>query len=58
MPSSVVGIMLATGVAAWVYAKLNRSTGGNMTSSLIVAGIAGIFAFVIIVLVLNMIDGK
>ncbi len=58
MPPVVVGIMLAAGVGAWVYSKINRSTGGNMTSSLIVAAIAGIFAFVAIVMLLNFLDGK
>lgn len=58
MPPVVVGIMLAAGVGAWVYAKINRSTGGNMKSSLIVSVIAGIFSFVIIVMALGYIDNK
>lgn len=58
MPPVAVGIMLAAGVGAWVYAKINRSTGGNMTSSLIVATIAGIFAFVAIVMLLSFLDNK
>lgn len=58
MPPFAVGIMLAAGVGAWVYAKINRSTGGDMKSSLIVAVIAGIFSFVIIVMALSFIDNK
>jgi hypothetical protein len=37
-----VGIVLGIGVAGWVYAKLQRYTGGNTQSSLIGAVIVGL----------------
>lgn len=37
--------MLGGGAAAWTYNKMHRSTGGNVQSAAIVAGVAGVFAF-------------
>lgn len=38
--------MLGAGAAAWTYNKMHRSTGGNVQNAAIVAGVAGVFAFV------------
>ena len=54
MACSVVAV-LAAGTAAWVYAKMMRRTGNNTQSSLIVAGICGVGAFVIMLYILSLI---
>lgn len=53
MPPIVVGLMLGAGAAAWVYSKVMRSTGGNIQNSLVVAGIAGVAAMILIMALLN-----
>jgi len=49
----MVGFLLGAGFAAWVYSKLMRSTGGNTKNSLIVAGCAGIAAWVLLTTLLG-----
>lgn len=43
-----VGIYFGIGLAGWVYAKMQRQTGGNTTNSLIVAGGSGLVGFLLI----------
>jgi hypothetical protein len=52
----VIGFLVAASFATWVYTKIARRSGGNVQTSLVVAGIAGLFAFFITVAVLSMID--
>lgn len=47
--NAMIGFLAAIGFAAWVYAKMQRQTGGNTTNSLIVAGGAGIILFLIVI---------
>jgi hypothetical protein len=49
-----IGIFFGLGVAAWVYSKVQRRTGGNTQSSLIVSGLVGLLAFLFIVTVLGL----
>lgn len=56
MPPMVVALLFAVGLGTWAYTKIMRSTGGNIQSSAITAGIAGLFAFVIMLMILNSID--
>lgn len=49
----LVSIFAAIGVAGWVYSKMSRSTGGNVQSASIVAGFAGLAAFVIMMMVMR-----
>jgi uncharacterized membrane protein YraQ (UPF0718 family) len=59
MSNSFIGVLLAVGFGGWVYAKTQKSTGGNTQTSLIVAAIAAFFAFVVCLTVLSFIpDGK
>jgi hypothetical protein len=55
MSNVFIGILLAVGVGGWVYAKTQKSTGGNTQNSLIVAGIAAFFAFVVALTILSFI---
>ena len=49
----VIGLLLGAGFGAWVYAKLMRSTGGNVQNSLIVAGCGGVGAMVLVMVLLG-----
>lgn len=49
-----IGFLFGAGFAAWVYSKVNRSTGGNTQSALIVAGCAGVGAMVLVTIILGM----
>lgn len=54
MSNITIGFLLGIGLAAWVYSKLMRSTGGNTKNSLIVAGAAGLGAMVLLVTLLGL----
>lgn len=56
MSPIVVALLFAVGAGTWVYTKIMRSTGDNTKNSAITAGIAGIFAFVIMLLILNTVE--
>ena len=54
----MIGLLVALSVATWVYTKTMRSSGGNTKNSLVVAGVAGLFAFFIILAVIAAIDNS
>jgi hypothetical protein len=56
MPPALVAFLFAVGFATWVYSKVQRSTGGNTQNSLVVSGIAAVFGFVILLIILSAID--
>lgn len=51
----MIGFLFAVGFSAWLFARMQRSTGGNTKSSIIVAAGAGLVSFLFIVIVLGMI---
>lgn len=53
MSNVLIGFLAGAGIAAWIYGKMFRSTGGNRQNALVVAGSAGVAAWVIILLILN-----
>lgn len=55
MSNGLVAFMLGAGVGAWVYSVMMRRTGSNTTNSLVVAGIAGLFGFVAMLVLLSFI---
>lgn len=55
MTNATIAFLLALGSSAWIYSKLNRSTGGNTNSSLIASAIIGVIIFVVSLGVFNMI---
>ncbi len=57
MSNVVVALLLGIGFGGWVYAKTQRSTGGNTQSSLITGGASGIVAAILMLLVLSFIPG-
>lgn len=48
-----IGILAGIGFGGWVYAKLQRSTGGNTQSSLIGAVLSGLGVLVLVVTILG-----
>lgn len=55
MVNSLFGLLLATGVGAWVYNYIYNRTGGNVQNALVMAAVAGAFAFVVFLTVLHFI---
>lgn len=53
MSTVVIGLFVSAGAGAWVYAQIQRRTGGNVQTSLTMAGIAGVIAFLFIVIVFS-----
>jgi hypothetical protein len=55
MNNTTIGILFGLGFGAWIYSKVYRSTGGNSKSAILVAGGAGLVAFLLIVTLLGII---
>lgn len=51
--NTVVGLLAAIGLGTFVYTKVSRSTGGNTKNALVVAGFAGLFAFIVVLILLE-----
>jgi hypothetical protein len=54
----LIGFLLGLGVAAWIYSQMMRRTGGNNQSSLVIAGIVGLIAFVVALITVSIIDSS
>lgn len=54
MPSVVVALFLAIGIAGWTYAKVTRRTGGITKSDITVTAIVGAIVFFVSWTLLNM----
>lgn len=52
----MIGLLVALSAATWVYTKSMRRSGGNTNNSLVVAGIAGLFAFFLTLAALSVAD--
>lgn len=55
--NATIALILAIGVAGWVYSKVNLSTGGNTQSTLIVTAVAAVFTFVLALILIGFIPG-
>ena len=58
MSHVLIAFMLAVGVAGFVYSKITRRTGGLTKNDLTIAGMAGVFAFVMVLSVLSIFTDK
>jgi len=50
-----IGLLVGAGFGAWIYSKVIRSTGGNAKNAIVVAAIAGVFAVVVITLLMGIV---
>lgn len=50
-----IALLVGLSFAGWVYAKIQRQTGGNIRSSLTVAGISGAALALVTYFILDMI---
>ena len=55
MSNGLIAVFVAVSVTVWVYTKISRKTGGNTQNSLVVAGAAGLFTFLIALMLLGLI---
>ena len=58
MSNALIALFFAGGAGAWIYAKLNRSTGNNTKSAGIAAAISALFIFVLLYFILGLIVKK
>jgi hypothetical protein len=58
LSNALVGLFAGLGTAGWVYNKVQRRTGGNTQNSLLVAGLAGLAAFIFIVTMFSILFSK
>jgi hypothetical protein len=50
-----IAFLAGVGFSAWVYSKIMRSTGGNTTNSVVVAGGAGLVLFLVVITFLQIV---
>ena len=50
----VIALLLAVGATTWIYSKFMRTTGNNGRSSIVAAGVAGLFIFGLTWMVANL----
>lgn len=55
MSNALIAFLVALGATVWVYTKQMRRSGGLTRNSLIVAGVAGLFVFFLLLTVLSLI---
>lgn len=53
MSNAMIGLLTGLGLAAWVYSKMYRRTGGNTQNALVVAGLVGFLAFLFMLTILG-----
>lgn len=54
MSTVVIALLIAVGIAAWIYSKLMRSTGGNTRDSIIVSAVLAVLIFALVLFLANM----
>lgn len=53
--NAFIAFIAAIGAGGWVYAKTQRKTGNNSQTSLTVAAIVGVLAFIVVLILLGFI---
>jgi hypothetical protein len=51
MSKYLIALIAAIGAGGWAYSKIQRRTGGNTQTSLLMAGVAGVIVFLFIIIV-------
>jgi hypothetical protein len=58
MPSWIISLLFATGVATWIYTKLAKANGNaSPQSNLVIAGVAGLVIFIVFFTLLKVVLG-
>lgn len=47
MPTFIIALLVAAGGGTWAYTKIQRITGGNTQTSLLMGAIAGVILFIL-----------
>jgi hypothetical protein len=47
MSTFIIALLLALGGGTWAYTKIQRTTGGNTQTSLLMGAIAGVILFIL-----------
>lgn len=55
MSSFFIALLLAGGGGTWIYAKTNRTTGGNTQTALTMGAIAGVAILIVALILLSFI---
>lgn len=50
-----IALLVAIGAGGWAYAQIQRRTGGNVQTSLTMAAVAGVIAFLFIFIIFGFI---
>ena len=58
MNNGIIAFLVAMSATAFVYSKLNRSSGGNTQSAAIAAGIAGVLILVLSLFLLRLVPSN
>lgn len=53
MSNFMIGLLTGLGVSAYIYNIMYKNTGGNTQNSLIVGASAGLFAMILVMVVLS-----
>lgn len=56
--NTTIALLFSLGFAAWVYAKIMKSTGSNTKTSLIVAATSALVAFLLLITLLGFIPSN
>jgi hypothetical protein len=55
MSKYLIGLFVAVGIGGWAYSQIQRRTGGNTQTSLLMAAMAGVIAFLFTVIIFSLI---
>ena len=58
MSNALISFLVAISFATWIFTKQLRRSGQNTKSAVVVAGIAGVICFVVILTVVIMVDSS
>lgn len=57
MSTFLIALLVALGGGTWAFTKIQRTTGGNTQTSLLMGAIAGVILFILTVIVAGFIPG-
>ena len=58
MSSTIIAFLIAISSSTWIYTKIQRKTGNNTQSSLIVAAVSFVGIFVLSIILLGFVPGN